>query len=161
MYHKYKRLMFHKAYEILKNYTLAEDAVSEAFIRIFKNLQKIDDPDANKSIAFIMTIVKNVSLTMLQQEKKWGFEEVPETVSDNISLESDILAKLSAEEIIGKMETLSEELRSPFLLKYANQLSHKEIAGLLGITENNVTVRIHRAKQKLSEILRKEGYSNG
>ena len=40
VYLQYGKLMYSKAYEILKEYSLAEDAVSEAFIRIFKNLHK-------------------------------------------------------------------------------------------------------------------------
>ena len=52
-----------------------------------------------------------------------------------------------------------EELRSVFILKYAHDLSHREIGALLHITENNVTVRLHRARGKIAEILRREGYA--
>ncbi len=46
IFHKYKKLMMHKAYSVLGDYMLAEDAASEAFIRIYKNLRKIGDPDS-------------------------------------------------------------------------------------------------------------------
>ena len=62
--------MLHKAYEILQDYHLAEDAASEAFIRIHRNIHKIDDPTDKRSIAFIVTIVKNVSLTILKSNLK-------------------------------------------------------------------------------------------
>jgi RNA polymerase sigma-70 factor (ECF subfamily) len=47
------------------------------------------------------------------------------------------------------VDRLKEEQRAVFLLKYAHDMSHRDIAKTLGITENNVTVRLHRAKAKL------------
>ena len=160
IYNKYKRLMLHKAYGIMHNYSLAEDAVSEAFIRIYKNLEKIEDPDSNMSISFIMTIVTNAALTMIKKEQKWDYEEIAEEQGDSIRIETAVLSKITANEIIALTNTLSEDLKSVFLLKYAHELSHNEIASILGITENNVTVRLHRAKKKLSTLLVKEGYAN-
>ena len=69
IYEQYGRLMYSKAYEILQDHYLAEDAVSEAFIRILKNLRKLDDevPSA-RTASFVVTVVKNVALTMIQKE---------------------------------------------------------------------------------------------
>lgn len=161
IYNKYKRLMFHKAYQILQNHSLTEDAVSEAFIRVYKNLDKIDDPDSKMSIAFIMTITKNIALTLVKREQKWNYDEITEEKEAEINIEASILDNISASEIIKLIDELNDELKNVFLLKYAKELSHREIADVLGITENNVTVRLHRAKQKLSILLEKEGYANG
>lgn len=157
LYERYKRLLLHKAYDILKDYSLSEDAVSEAYIRIYKNLHKIDDPAANKCIAFLVTITKNVALTMLAREKGALSDEYDESQPDDFNLEENVISALSSEEIYTVMNRLSEELRSVFLLKYAYGYSHKEIGRLLDISENNVTVRLHRAKKKLHELLVKEG----
>ena len=159
LYHKYKNLLLHKAYDILKDYALAEDAVSEAYIRIYKNLHKIDDPTSNSTIAFVVTIAKNVSLTMLSKEKRMPVEEYDETMPDSFDLEENVLAAVSSEQILGIMEQLGEELRSVFLLRYAYDYSLKEVGKLLNISENNAAVRLHRAKKKLAEIVSKIGYS--
>lgn len=160
LYERYKKLLLHKACDILKDYSLAEDAVSEAYIRIYKNLHKIGDPASNQSIAFVVTVTKNVALTMLAKEKANSSEEYDEAQPDDFNLEENVLAALSAETIYTVMNRLSEELRSVFVLKYAYDYSHKEIGKLLGISENNVTVRLHRAKKKLAELLVKEGYAH-
>jgi len=159
LYQKYKNLLLHKAYDILKDYALAEDAVSEAYIRIYKNLHKIDDPTSNSTIAFVVTIAKNVSLTMLSKEKRMPVEEYDETMPDSFDLEENVLAAVSSEQILGIMEQLGEELRSVFLLRYAYDYSLKEVGKLLNISENNAAVRLHRAKKKLAEIVSKIGYS--
>lgn len=44
LYSHYKGLMLQKAYAILHDRMLAEDAVSEAFLRIYRNRHKVDDP---------------------------------------------------------------------------------------------------------------------
>jgi len=157
IFQTYKKLMLHKAYGILRDYMLAEDAASEAFIRIYKNLHKIDDPTSNKAIAFIVTIVKNVALTMLQREKNYIFEEFDENLEDDFNLEAQTISALSSEDIYKIVDRLGEDLKGVFLLKYAQDLPHREIGRLLGITENNVTVRLHRAKTKLAALLREEG----
>ena len=41
LYNRYVKLLLYKAYAVLHDYSLAEDAVSEAFIRVYKNLGKI------------------------------------------------------------------------------------------------------------------------
>lgn len=165
IYNTYKRLMLHKAYGILRDYMLAEDAVSEAFIRIYKNISKIEDPASNSSIAFVMTIVKNVSLTMLEKEKnRWtnkddsAYETFDTMVADSYDLENQVLGSISADEIQQVVDSLNEELKSVFLLKFAHDLSHKEIGRLLNISENNVTVRLFRAKKKIAKLLREGGY---
>ena len=160
LYQKYKNLLLHKAYDILKDYALAEDAVSEAYIRIYKNLHKIDDPAANRSIAFVVTIVKNVALTMLSKEKRITAEEYDDTQADSFDLEESVMSGVTSRQIYAAMELLGEELRSVFLLRYAYDYSLKEVGALLGISENNAAVRLHRAKKKLALLLAKEGLEN-
>lgn len=162
LYQSYKRLMLYKAYQVLGDTMLAEDAVSEAFIRIYKNMDKIEDPASGSAAAFAATVVKNVALTMLQREKSRGGRSFELLENDRAeagpSLENQVLGDISRGEILRLVDSLSDELRSVFLLKYAHDLSHKEIGRLLQITENNVTVRLHRAKKKIASILQKEGY---
>jgi len=159
LYQRYKSLMLHKAYGILRDYALAEDAVSEAYIRIYKNLHKIDDPSSNSSIAFVVTIVKNVSLTMLSKEKRMPVEEYDEDRPDSFDLEESVLAAVSSQQIYEIMDQLGEELRGVFILRYAYDYSLKEVGTLLNISENNAAVRLHRAKKKLAHILSEKDYS--
>lgn len=158
IYDHYKKLLLYKAYQVLNDYSLAEDALSEAFIRIYKNLHKIDDVQSPQTISFLVTIVKNISITLLNREKRGTIEELADyDEKDGFNLEELVVSQDVAENVLKIIETLKDELKAPFLLKYAHDLSHKEISGILNISENNVTVRIHRAKKKLAGLLKKEG----
>lgn len=152
LYEKYKRLLWAKAYDILKDHALAEDAVSEAFIRMYKHLQKIEDPDSNQAVSYLVTIVKNVSINIYHREKRITPIDINEhDEADSFNLEDLIASKDEAATVMKLVDGLREELKAVFLLKYAHDMPHKEIAKVLGITENNVTVRLHRAKAKLIE----------
>jgi len=162
LFEKYKRLLLYKAYGILNDYSLAEDAVSEAFIRVYKNLGKVDDIDSKRAISFLVTIVKNTSLTLLEKQKKHVLtEEGPEAECVGDNMEEAVLSSAITQDMLKIVDDLKEELRAPFLLKYAHNLSHREIAAILHISENNVTVRIHRAKNKLAKLFREAGYVHG
>lgn len=159
IYMQYGKLMYSKAYEILRDYDIAEDAVSEAFIRIFKNLHKLDDevPSA-RTASFAVTVVKNVALTMLQKQKSTEilpFEESPD-IPESENMEDNIVAKLSAEEILSVVDGLPEDLKQVFLMFFAYDMSLKEIGKTLNITSNLAAVRLHRAKKQLSERILKE-----
>ncbi|MDR0964326.1 MAG: RNA polymerase sigma factor [Clostridium sp.] len=160
LFHKYKKLLLHHALGILKDYALAEDAVSEAYIRIYKNMHKIEEIDSPRTVAFLVTIARNVSLTMLAREKKSYTEEISEEQGDGFDLEESVLTRISTTRVQELLHQMREELRDVFILKYAYDLSHREIADTLGISENNVTVRLYRAKKALAATLRKEGYCN-
>ena len=157
LYSSCKGLMLNKAYGILRDWHLAEDAVSEAFIRIYKNMAKIDDPTSNRSLAFVMTVLKNVALTMLEQRNRHAAEFIEEDLADGFNLEETVLSRLSEERVYILLNRVNREYREVFILKFAYEMSHKEIGRLLNITENNVTVRLHRAKKQIAAILREEG----
>ncbi len=157
IYDHYRLLMLRKADAILHSPNLAEDAVSEALIRIYRNLHKISDPASNSAIAFVVTISKNCALTLLQQERRYQPEPELETADYGDNLEQTVVSGLSEQDIYLLTNQLSEELRSVFVLKYAYDYSHREIGQLLGINENNVTVRLHRAKKKLAQLLTEGG----
>lgn len=101
----------------------------------------------------MVTIARNCALTILKKNKYETIEDVLEDHAQDYDLEAEVIAELSAQEIYALLGQLDESLRNIFLLKYAYDLSHAEIAAQLGITENNVTVKLHRTKKKLKDLL--------
>ena len=153
VYEKYKRLMWSKAFDILKDYALAEDAVSEAFIRVYRNFHRIEDPVSPQTAAFLVTIVKNTAINIYNKRNKvlpTDFSEFEQ--ADSFDMEESVATRDEARRAAELVEQLNESERSVFLLKYAHDLAHKDIGKILGISENNVNVRLHRAKKKLAAM---------
>lgn len=157
LYNRYKDLLFYKAWDILHDYMLAEDAVSEAYLRIYRNLHKIEGVDSPRSVAFMVTIVKNCALTILKKNRAEIAEEEIEDTADPHDLAAEVLEGISAQEVYALLDTLDEQLKNIFILKYAYDMPHSEIAAQMGLTENNVTVKLHRTKKKLKQLLQERG----
>ena len=54
VYKNFKNIMLNKAYEIVKERQLAEDAVHNAFLKIINNLPKIYDADSNETKWYVI-----------------------------------------------------------------------------------------------------------
>lgn len=101
LYKNYKASMFKIANAILKNVDLAEDAVQQSFMKIIKNLHKIDDVFSNKTRALIVIIVKNTSIDIYRRRKKnyaVSLEELAtEPIDTNMAPPEFVISEESAE----------------------------------------------------------------
>lgn len=101
LYNKYNRLMLYIAKGILHDKLLAEDAVSQAFIKIIENLNKIDMNNCNKTKSYVVTIIRNISFNMLTQQERIimrdeliDISDVTETVLDKVTV-NEAVAKIA------------------------------------------------------------------
>ena len=148
IYNKYKKMMFWIANQILKDERDIEEVVQDSFIKIIRNLDKIEKINSKKTKSFR----KNLS------------NKVEVELDDNFIFPSDELEEVEVEGLnnieIAIMK-LTEIYKEVFLLKYSHELENNEIAKLLNIKESTVRVRLARGKEKLEFILNKmEGVDN-
>ncbi|HFL3113362.1 TPA: RNA polymerase sigma factor, partial [Clostridioides difficile] len=78
IYEKYRQIMFYVANKILKDDHLAEDAVHNAFIRIIKNIDKIDEVDSPRTKAFIVIIVERIAIDFYRKRKREKVSDIEE-----------------------------------------------------------------------------------
>ncbi len=159
IYFKYRQLMFQVANGILKDEYLAEDAVHKAFIKIMKHLDKIKEIECPKTKAFSVIIVKHTAIDLYRKRKR----------ENTVQIEEEVLVEYRAttvdQEVIDKVENplTAAILALPYhyseiiLLKYNHNYTDKQIAGLVGLSEDNVKKRLQRAKKKLKEIMKEVG----
>ncbi len=156
LYYEYKKLMKYIAKDMLKDEYLAEDAVHEAFIKLTRHINGIDENDRHKTKAFIVIIVKSVCLDMLRKDKRdksFSLEEI-----DNMGyVGNDLFENIELEHLYSTIESLSDTYREVIELKVYYDLTDKEISDILCI--NNATVR--KRLQRAREILKKEFAERG
>lgn len=161
LYHDYRRLMYQAAYEILQDHALSEDAVSESFVRIMKNLHKIEEENCPRTRSFLVIICRNVAkdiyktrgclpLEEEQMEKQIGREERSRNPEDIL------ISKESIERMTKAIQQLEPIYRDVFLLKRVHGFSREEIAELFHISVETVKKRLSRAKDKIIENMQKE-----
>ena len=153
LYREYKSIMLSKAYSVLRDEGLAEDAVHNAFMRILKNLDKIDEVKSSRTRGFVLVITANVAKSMYTREKRVTVVELDETLPEPTDVETQTERRLTAELIAEKIAALPESYRSVMMLRYLNGLSDGEIASALSLSPSTVRKRLERGRKKLSELL--------
>lgn len=159
LYNTYKGLMLHIAFDILKDYDLANDALHNAFLKIAGHLHKLDEVSCHKTKAYLVIVIENVSKTMYNKRKKQdsiSFDEIEYKISDGNNLEEDVSNKLTIQFVLDKIKLLPEIYKEVLTLKIVNDLSDKAIAEILGISNTAARKRLERARMKLTELLYKE-----
>lgn len=157
LYNTYKQTMFYKAMEILKDEFLAEDAVHHSFIKIIKNLNKIDKVNCQKTKGFIVIITEHTSIDIYRKSAKEKIEipydEVEYFIEGLGPSVEEIYEENNENLIIDAITSLPTNYSTVLKLKYSHGYSNKEISQILSISEENVRQRIFRGKKKLEKVL--------
>jgi RNA polymerase sigma-70 factor (ECF subfamily) len=152
--------MYYIANDILKNTHEAEDVVQNSIIKIANYIEKIDDINCNKTKSLIVTIVKSTSIDVYRKKKDNYIIDIDETgnriESDEPPLDDLIIRLEESEELSKKLAELKSEYADILMLKYYHQFNDKEIAGVLSLKNENVRIRIYRAKIALKKVMLKD-----
>lgn len=149
------------ARNIVHNESTAEDLVMDIFVKIWESPDKLM---ISTSISgYFYQCVHNHCINYLTRKHKQFSELNAETIEQlNVLLSSDASADplmgINVVELSNRIEQSIEHLpvecRKIFILSRTEELSHKEIAIKLGISENTVKVQIYRALLKLHVLLK-------
>ena len=153
---QYAATLYRVAFSVLRNASDAEDAVQEAFLRVLRHLDSLDEVRDHR--VWLIRIVWNIVL-----DRKRRAKTRPET--DDVSELARVLpaSGLSAEEaaaaaqhhtrVLRLVDTLPVKEREVLVLSAFEELSSVEIATVLGITESSVRSRLFRARNLMAELL--------
>lgn len=161
----YHKELFIIAYAILKDYHEAEDVVQNVIFKLSNNLEKISEIRCKKTRSYLIIIVRNLSYEAYNKKK--GIKSIPFDkdnlldVSDDVNLDEHVLRIEKSKEMARCLGNLHRPYADILTLKFYHQLSITEIAEILDISENNVSVRINRALKALKSILEKGGIPFG
>ncbi len=159
LYRRYGRTMLYITHGILRDAGLAEDAVSEAFVRIIENLEKIDMNDCYKTRGFVVVIARHTALNILKLQKRdtvVPFEDYTDYSNGAEPVFEHVTVREACTKIANAIAELHKSYADILYLKYVMDYSGDEISKILGISPENVRVRLGRARQALKNQLRKE-----
>lgn len=160
LYTEHGNYLYATAFKILKESNQAEDALHNAFVKIMENIDRIMEIPCHKRLPYVVIVVKNQALTQYQKLKKHPVVDLAEMqygLADNQNIEDAAIQTEELESLIAHVDSLSDELRLPLLLRYAEDMPHKKIAELLDISEALSRKRVQRAVEALrSKMGRKD-----
>jgi RNA polymerase sigma-70 factor, ECF subfamily len=144
------------AYRFVRDASDAEDIAQEAFIRLWKNLNRYR-PEI-KITTWLYKIVTNLCLDFLRSaanrraKQRVGLDDQRVMVSEWTSDKS-----LLNDELHSALEKLREELtpkqKAVFVLRDMEELSTEEVTEILGMSSGNVKSNLYYARKKMSEML--------
>jgi len=147
---RYNRRLFRIARSILRDNDAADDAVQEAHIRAFTNLDRYEP--TGKFGAWLARLAFNEALMIRRRSRT---DTVPLDRLDASGLaapasDTEQLDAVQTRQLLEQaVDSLPEVFRTVFVLRVVEQLSGVETAACLGINETTVRTRLFRAQQRL------------
>ncbi|MDR3050603.1 MAG: RNA polymerase sigma factor [Oscillospiraceae bacterium] len=144
------------AYLITRDHAAAEDAVQEALLSTTRHLPTLREHD--RFDAWLRRIVVNQARTLLRR----GARLIPtEDVSGYIDRaderapgpEETLLLREEQTCLLRAVDTLSENLRVPIVMRYYLDMKEKDIAQAMGLPASTIKSRLHAARLKLRQAL--------
>ena len=158
----YQDKLYHMAFRMLGNRQEAEDVTQEAFLRVYRNLDRFDE--GQKFSTWIYRIATNLCIDRLRKRKQTfsldaestehegldGYAVIP---SDDRTPESEMLLTETQRIVREAIETLPAKYKSVMVLRYLLDLSLQEIGEVLDMPVTTVKTRVHRGREFLRKKL--------
>jgi RNA polymerase sigma-70 factor (ECF subfamily) len=135
------------------NREVALDILQDTFTKTWMYLK--DGKEIDNIKAFLYKVAKNLIIDYRRKKKTYSLDAITETGVDFASAdeEADATDNFDKAFVVGKLEKLDPDDREILTMRYVNEMSIKEIAETLDLTANNVSVKIHRAVEKMKKVL--------
>ena len=139
----------------------AKDILQEGFIKAFKSLDNFDHKGSLEG--WIRRIMVNTAIDRIRKEKRsLVLSRSEEMLDQAIELSDDGLGEMEEEglelnmtHVVEAMHQLSPAYQTVFNLYVMEDMTHKEIADRLGISEGTSKSNLSKAKMNLKKILSK------
>ena len=137
------------------DYHAACDIVQETFLRLWKKRDELQEDPAQVS-GYVYTIARHLRADRLRKQARETLQEEITDEDAGAVMPSDSSSSDTAylrRRLNAALAQLPPLVREAFSLFQVSELSVREIAHITGASESLVKVRVHRAKQKLRELL--------
>ncbi|GEJ45213.1 RNA polymerase sigma factor [Chryseobacterium sp. ON_d1] len=151
IYELYWQRIFRLCMGYVNDTELAQDLAQETFIIVWQQLPKFRNESSVGT--WIFRIASNNCLRQIEKEKKFAKADLPvnleekkqESIEPQIQMLYQYISELPETDRI----IISLELE---------EVKQAEIAHIVGLSESNIRVKIHRIKEKLTQKFKENGY---
>jgi RNA polymerase sigma-70 factor (ECF subfamily) len=164
-YEEYSDPLFRHAFFRLSNRDRALELVQDTFLKAWDYL--IGGGEIEQYKAFLYRILNNLVIDEYRKKKSSSLDEILEDDTGDMDMrlsegsvretEEEFDERESIEMIRARIPELPDTYREVITLRYVDGFSPKEIASMISLSENVVSVRIHRGTQKLRELCHASG----
>jgi RNA polymerase sigma-70 factor, ECF subfamily len=146
-----ERRVLRVALRLLNNPQDAQDAAQEVFLRLYKHFADLDETRAYEAWLYRVTV--NVCRDIARvRRRSVGLSDVPEPAAPQPDAYHDAERAQQREFVRRGLGCLGEKERAALVLRDVEGLSTREVAGILGSSENTVRSQISTARLKLRDF---------
>jgi RNA polymerase sigma factor (sigma-70 family) len=158
LYDRFGKVAYGLAFRILQDASLAEDAVQEAFLQIWRSAGSYE-PERAKASTWLLTFVHRRAVDLVRREERRRTspaESAPEPTS--AGPDETIVARSRGEIVRTALKALPAEQREAIELAYYGGLTQSELAEKLGQPLGTIKSRMFAGLQRLRVLLTEAGY---
>jgi len=162
LYRRYLAQVYSYAYYELGDHHAAEDATERVFLAALANLHRFeerakpaDGEGASTFRVWLFRIARNVVSNEQRSARRRPADPIDETtvVADPLNVEESVVRREEAGAALRAVGRLAGDRRRALILRFVDEMSTAEIAGVLGRSEGAVRVLIHRALRNVARDL--------
>jgi RNA polymerase sigma-70 factor (ECF subfamily) len=153
IYIRHKDGVYNYCLRFVKDEDSAKDIVQETFLRMRHSLDGLRDGMALR--VWLLSIARNYALNSMRKAQL-SDPLVDEPASDDDTPYEAVLRNEQVQTVKSLIESLVPALREVIVLREYEDLSYRDIAQVMGISEANVRVSIYRARKAIAASLKKE-----
>lgn len=155
---RYKYMVYSLAIKMLKNREEAEEVSQDTFVKIFKSLDKFKGD--SKFSTWVYRITYNSCLDRIKTYRRnydtITIDEFTENQIRSLETAFDIMERSDREKsVLDCLQRLPVDDKVLLTLFYYEELSLEEISKIVDLDQNNVKVKLFRARKKMATILRR------
>jgi RNA polymerase sigma factor (sigma-70 family) len=153
LYDRYGRPAYGLALRILRDEALAEDAVQDAFLALWRTASRFV-PEKGKASTWILTLVHRRAVDVVRREQRRrtdSLEQAPEPGAAGADEEAWL--RLQRERVQAALRRLPDQQREAIELAYYAGYTQSEIAARLGQPVGTIKSRMFTGLARLRELL--------
>jgi RNA polymerase sigma-70 factor (ECF subfamily) len=150
LYRMFSSKMFGVCLRYCRNYDDAKDILQDGFIKVFEKIGQFGQRGSFEG--WIRRIMINTALERFRRNSHTlTMEKLPDMIDNEEFDEGEV--EFSMDELLGYIQKLPERYRMVFNLYVIEEMTHKEVAEVMGITEGTSKSDLSRARAILQNII--------
>ncbi|MBR1833454.1 MAG: sigma-70 family RNA polymerase sigma factor [Ruminiclostridium sp.] len=146
MYNRTYKKLYSIAYDILKDHQLAEDALSEMYLRISLSFKKINNFPLHVLDAYLVRSIKNTCYNYIEKNDSER-KKLDELVKNNVKdIDETVFDKIDLDLLMEAVISLPEPFKTALVMKEYYELTADEIAKQIKVSKRSVFYYIKAAK---------------
>jgi RNA polymerase sigma-70 factor (ECF subfamily) len=154
LYDRFGRSAYGLAYRVIRDEALAEDAVQEAFLAVWRGASRFI-PERAKASTWIMTLVHRRAVDVVRREERRRADPLPEggLEAGGPSAADSAWLRLERERVQAALGQLPDQQREALELAYYGGFTQSELAERLGEPLGTIKSRMFTGLARLRELL--------